>query len=58
MVEVEQSEEEVQLGLIIAIPLFLCVNAGLAYIGGRWMNKLSHESSEDVLTAHYLESLR
>jgi len=54
---VEQSEEEVQLGLIIAIPLFLCVNAGLAYIGGRWMNKLSHESSEDVLTAHYLESL-
>ena len=55
---VEQTEEEVQLGLIIAIPLFLCVNAGLAYIGGRRMNKLSHESSEDVLTAHYLVSLR
>ena len=50
----EQTEEQVQVGLMIAIPIFLAVNAGLAYIGGRWMNKLSHKSSEDVLTAHYL----
>ena len=50
----EQTEEQVQVGLMIAIPVFLAVNAGLAYIGGRWMNKLSHKSSEDVLTAHYL----
>ena len=51
---VEQTEEQVRVGLMIAIPVFLAVNAGLAYIGGRWMNKLSHKSSEDVLTAHYL----
>lgn len=37
-------------GLIIAIPLFLAVNALLAVVGARWMNRLSHDSSEDVLT--------
>ncbi len=34
------------LGLIIAIPVFLCINVGLAVIGARWMNRLSHDTSE------------
>ncbi len=44
----------IPVGLIIAIPVFLAVNALLAVVGARWMNRLSHDSSEDVLTAHYL----
>lgn len=50
----EKTEEQVYLGLFIAIPVALAINAILAYVGGRWMNKLSHKTSEDVLTAHYL----
>ena len=46
--------DEAPLGLIIAIPIFLCLNIILAVIGARWMNRLSHDTSEDVLTAHYL----
>ena len=46
--------EETNLGLIIAVPLFLLINASLAYVGGRLMTKMEHKSSEDVLTAHYL----
>ena len=42
------------IGLIIAIPIFLGINALLAVVGARWMNRLSHDSSEDALTAHYL----
>ena len=42
------------LGLIVAVPIFLCINIAMAVIGARWMNRLSHDSSEDVLTAHYL----
>jgi hypothetical protein len=42
------------LGLIVAVPIFLCINIAMAVIGARWMNRLSHNSSEDVLTAHYL----
>ena len=46
--------EETNLGLMIAVPLFLLINASLAYVGGRLMSKMEHKSSEDVLTAHYL----
>lgn len=46
--------EETNLGLMIAVPLFLFINASLAYAGGRLMSKMQHKSSEDVLTAHYL----
>jgi Na+/proline symporter len=49
-----QASEEVPFGLIICIPIFLSINVLLAVIGARWMNRLSHDSSEDVLTAHYL----
>lgn len=48
------TDSSIPVGLIIAIPLFLAVNALLAVVGARWMNRLSHDSSEDVLTAHYL----
>ena len=50
----EKTSEQVYLGLVIAIPIFFCLNAVLAYIGGRWQKKLAHKTSEDVLTAHYL----
>ena len=46
--------EGAPLGLIIAFPIFLAINIVLAIIGARWMNRLTHDSSEDVLTAHYL----
>ena len=46
--------EETNIGLMIAVPLFLFINASLAYAGGRLMIKMQHKSSEDVLTAHYL----
>ena len=49
-----KTSEQVYLGLVIAIPIFFCLNAVLAYIGGRWQKKLAHKTSEDVLTAHYL----
>jgi hypothetical protein len=50
----KETEEQVYLGLFIAIPVALVINAILAFVGGRWTNKLSHTTSEDVLTAHYL----
>ncbi|KAL7547831.1 hypothetical protein ACHAWF_011103 [Thalassiosira exigua] len=49
-----ESEEQAHTGLMIAIPLFLALNALLAVIGSRMMSRMSHETSEDVLTAHYL----
>ena len=45
---------EAPVGLIVAVPIFLCINIAMAVIGARWMSRLSHDSSEDVLTAHYL----
>jgi hypothetical protein len=50
----EKTEAQVYLGLFIAIPVAIAINIILAIVGGRWMNKLSHKSGEDVLTAHYL----
>lgn len=46
--------EERYIGLMIAVPIFLLINAVLAYFGGRMMSNMQHKSSEDVLTAHYL----
>ena len=46
--------EERHIGLMIAVPIFLLINAVLAYFGGRMMSNMQHKSNEDVLTAHYL----
>ena len=46
--------EERNIGLMLAVPIFLLINAVLAYFGGRMMSKMQHKSSEDILTAHYL----
>jgi len=47
-------EQQRNVGLMVAVPIFLLINALFAYVGGRMMSKLEHKSSEDVLTAHYL----
>eukprot|EP00985_Skeletonema_marinoi_P019397 scaffold11114_cov158-Skeletonema_marinoi.AAC.5 len=47
-------EQQRNVGLMVAVSIFLLINALFAYVGGRMMSKLEHKSSEDVLTAHYL----